>query len=125
MHSSINEYHPMHPDAQTDSHASARICFELLEARCLCCTMSMRMYVTEREVTKYKIDFIIELLYYFFDYRISHSSIRTFIIAIFYYTDRCINRASYVISSNIYWSNQFFSFFFEYLFVFYFSSPSF
>src|ERR687898_990999 len=79
---------------------------------CFCCMLSMRMYVTEREVTKYKINFITKLLHYFLDYRISHPSIWTFIITIFYYTNGCINRASYVISSDIYRSDQSFICFF-------------
>jgi hypothetical protein len=92
---------------------------------CFSCMLCMRMDTIEREITKYETDFIIELLHYFFDYRISHSSIGTFIITIFYYTNGCINRASYVISSDIYRTDQFFRFIPGYFFVFYFSSPPF
>ena len=51
---------------------------------CLCGMLSMRMDIIERKVTKYKVYFIFEPLHYFFDYRISHSSIRTFVITVFY-----------------------------------------
>src|ERR671910_708468 len=84
---------------------------------CLCCMLSMGMYLIKREITKCKVYFVIKLPHYFFDYGISHSSIWTFIITIFYYTNGCINRASYVISSNVYRSGQFFSFSILFLFL--------
>src|ERR671915_1982022 len=69
---------------------------------CFCGMLSIGMDIIEREITKYEIESIIKLLHYFFDYRISHSSVGTFIIAIFYYANGCINRTSNMIGSNFY-----------------------